>query len=102
MVHQCETPEDFKAKVASGTTIVDFTATWCGPCKQIAPFFSDLSEKYKTVQFIKVDVDELESVAQEAGVSAMPTFMIYKDGKNVDSLVGASKEKLESLVQKFA
>ena len=102
MVHQCNSAEDFKTRVASGTTIVDFTAQWCGPCQAIAPHFMELSEKFTTVQFIKVDVDELESVAQEAGVSAMPTFMIYKDGKNVDSLVGASKEKLESLVQKFA
>ena len=68
----------------------------------IAPQIEEMSKSHDNVVFLKVDVDEAEDAAQEFNVSAMPTFMIYKDGKNVDSLVGASKEKLESLVQKFA
>ena len=67
----------------------------------IGPFFDELSKKYTNLKFIKVDVDELEEVASEVGVSAMPSFFVYKDGKIADQLVGASKEKLEALVEKF-
>lgn len=73
-----------------------------GPCKAIAPFFEELSKKYTGAKFLKVDVDELEDVSAHAGVSAMPSFFIYKDGQIIDRLVGASKDKLEALVAKHA
>ncbi len=101
MVHQCTSAEDFKTRTAQGPTIVDFTATWCGPCKMIGPVFAQLSTKYTNLQFIKVDVDELEDVSGEAGVTAMPSFFVYKEGKVVDQLVGASQEKLEALCAKY-
>ncbi|TFJ87588.1 hypothetical protein NSK_000939 [Nannochloropsis salina CCMP1776] len=79
--------------------IVDFFATWCGPCKVIAPYFEELSTKFPDVVFIKVDVDENEEVAAFAGISAMPTFQVYKDGKKVGELMGAAKDKLLGLVE---
>lgn len=83
---------------------MDFTASWCGPCKRIAPFFEELSAKYPSVTFIKVDVDDLDMVAGAAGIRAMPTFLIYKDGKPVPDakLEGASPDALEALVKRFA
>ena len=102
MVRQAASSQEFREFVAQGTVVVDFTASWCGPCKMIAPFFEELSKNYTTVKFIKVDVDELEDVTAEAGVSAMPSFFVYKDGAVVDQMVGASKEKLEAMVKKFA
>jgi thioredoxin 1 len=81
---------------------LSFSASWCGPCKMIAPFFQELSAKYTSLTFIKVDVDELEEISTEAGISAMPSFYIYKNGQIVDKLVGASKEKLEELIKKYA
>ena len=102
MVKQVTSADEFNSTIATGTTVVDFTATWCGPCKMIAPFFEELSKTYTSVQFIKVDVDELEDVSSAAGVSAMPSFFIYKDGSVVDKLVGASKDKLEEMIKKYA
>ena len=88
------------ADAGGKVVIVDFTASWCGPCQRIAPFFAQLAEKYPDAVFVKVDVDENEEVAAECGISAMPTFQAFKDGKKVDELVGASNEKLEELVTK--
>ena len=67
----------------------------------IGPYFEQLSKEYTNVNFIKVDVDELEDVSGEAGVSAMPSFFVYKNGQKVDELVGASKEKLQALIAKY-
>ncbi|KAL7231390.1 hypothetical protein ACSBR2_009613 [Camellia fascicularis] len=81
--------------------VVDFTASWCGPCRIMAPFFVELSKKLSTVTFLKVDVDELESVASEWDVQAMPTFMILKEGKILDKVVGAKKDELQSTIAKY-
>ncbi|KAL0970173.1 hypothetical protein UPYG_G00238350 [Umbra pygmaea] len=77
--------------------VVDFTATWCGPCKNIAPFFKELSEKPENtnVVFLKVDVDDAADVAQKCGVKCMPTFMFYKKGEKVHDFSGANKDTLE-------
>lgn len=87
---------------AGKAIIVDFTATWCGPCRMIGPVFEELSTKFESVVFLKVDVDEVDQVAAACGISAMPTFQVFKDGKKVDELVGAAKAQLEALIQKHA
>lgn len=84
------------------TVFVDFTATWCGPCQFIGPYFEELSKQHEGAKFVKVDVDQLEGVAGKAGVSAMPTFHVYKNGEVADTLVGASKDKLAAMVAKHA
>jgi thioredoxin 1 len=80
--------------------VVDFFATWCGPCKRIAPFIEELSNKHTNVVFLKVDVDELGETSAREGVSAMPTFYFYKGGKKVGDVVGASNAKIQELVEK--
>jgi thioredoxin 1 len=79
--------------------IVDFTATWCGPCQRIAPDFARLAKEHPTALFVKVDVDELEDVAQEAGVMAMPTFHAYRGGAQKASMSGANVDKLAAMVK---
>ncbi|KAG6411153.1 hypothetical protein SASPL_129227 [Salvia splendens] len=80
--------------------VVDFTATWCGPCRFMAPAFEAMSAKYTDVDFVKIDVDELADVAREFAVQAMPTFVLLKQGKEVDRVVGAKKDELENKIGK--
>ncbi|TFL06553.1 thioredoxin [Pterulicium gracile] len=92
---------DFKSLIASDKPVViDFWATWCGPCRVISPIFATLSEKYTNVAFFKVDIDEQPEIAQEVGIRAMPTFVVFKNGEKIDELVGASPPKLEELLVK--
>ncbi|KAL3824185.1 hypothetical protein ACJIZ3_020214 [Penstemon smallii] len=88
------------SKQTSKLIVIDFTASWCGPCKYIEPAFNEFAEKYTDVEFIKIDVDELMDVAQDFGVQAMPTFLLIKKGKEVDKVVGAKKEELKKKIEK--
>ncbi|PNH11937.1 Thioredoxin H-type [Tetrabaena socialis] len=89
------------AKAEGKACVVDFFAQWCGPCKMIAPLFEALSHENPSIYFLKVDVDDVTAVAETCGVSAMPTFMVFKDGVKVDELVGAAQDKLKLLVAKY-
>ncbi|KAL8168294.1 hypothetical protein V2J09_009793 [Rumex salicifolius] len=80
--------------------VVDFTATWCGPCRMMAPVLTDLAQKLPNVIFVKVDVDELKSVATDWAIEAMPTFMFLREGSILDKVVGAKKEELQNTVSK--
>ncbi|TXG59055.1 hypothetical protein EZV62_016884 [Acer yangbiense] len=80
--------------------VVDFAASWCGPCKLMEPAVHDMATKFTDVEFAKIDVDELSDVAQEFSVQAMPTFVLVKNGKEVDRVVGAKKDELEKKIQK--
>merc|ERR1712038_795365 len=96
-----ETKADFDAaKNAEKLCVVDFWATWCGPCRMVAPKIEAMSAEFPEVAFHKVDVDENDEAAQDAGIKAMPTFKLYKAGKEVAELVGANADKLKELVQK--
>eukprot|EP00591_Stephanopyxis_turris_P010888 CAMPEP_0195508836 /NCGR_PEP_ID=MMETSP0794_2-20130614/1940_1 /TAXON_ID=515487 /ORGANISM="Stephanopyxis turris, Strain CCMP 815" /LENGTH=181 /DNA_ID=CAMNT_0040635907 /DNA_START=215 /DNA_END=760 /DNA_ORIENTATION=+ len=105
-VHEMKTLEDLKLIIKDATAdgklvVIDFTASWCGPCKLIAPFYKELSEsdECKNVVFLKVDVDENSETAKEYSVSAMPTFLFIKNGEVVDRLMGASTQRLVEIIQ---
>lgn len=77
-------------------SIVDFYATWCGPCKAVAPLLEQFAAKYQNVQFLKVDVDESPDIAQEYNVSAMPTFVLFKNSNSVGKIVGANIQAIKN------
>ncbi|PIA14971.1 thioredoxin-domain-containing protein [Coemansia reversa NRRL 1564] len=81
---------------------IDFTATWCGPCKLIGPEFEKLSKSHPSVLFVKIDVDTYSKIAQEYEVRAMPTFVFLEVNKTPKAkpevLVGANKVKLQAAV----
>ena len=93
--------EEWDAAIASPTPIlVDFAAAWCGPCQAIAPHFSRLAEHATALTLFRLDVDEVPEAQEAAGVTAMPTFQVYKEGKIADSTTGANVVKLEAMTKK--
>lgn len=74
--------------------MIDFTASWCPPCRTIAPIFADMAKKNSNVVFLKVDVDEMKAIAEQFSVEAMPTFLFMKEGEVKDRVVGAAKDEL--------
>ena len=85
------TKADFEKEVmqGTGTVLVDFWASWCGPCKMVAPIIDQLSDEYTGKATIgKVNVDEESALASEYAVVSIPTIIIFKDGKQVEKLVG--------------
>ena len=109
-MHHISTPAQLQELFNSTTYVaIDFTATWCGPCKAVAPVYANLAKKHgipDTLAFAKVDVDEASSIAQQYGISAMPAFMFFKDGKQVAvngqaMIRGADTKSLTSAVEKL-
>lgn len=92
---------EFDSVVSKGVVLVDFFATWCGPCKMIAPVLEKLSAQYSTVNFVKVDVDESGDIAQRYGIQSIPTLFIFKDGEIVERQVGFLGEpQIKALLEK--
>lgn len=92
------TSENFESlKKGNQPLVVDFWATWCGPCRMVAPIISELAEKYDgKITVAKCDVEENDELAAEFGIRNIPTILFFKNGEVVDKLVGAvSKQKFE-------
>jgi thioredoxin 1 len=81
--------------------ILDFYASWCGPCKRIAPFFQRISLEYPSIEFVKVNVDEAEKIAEYFSITAMPTFIGIKNKEVVKFLAGASEAGILDILNKI-
>lgn len=83
-------------------TVIDFFATWCAPCKMIAPKVHDLAKNMPHVNFVQVDVDQAQDIVHEYRIQAMPTFVFVKAGNVLDSVQGADYNKLLQLCERYA
>jgi thioredoxin 1 len=99
-VHNLASKSEFdKALKDNKFVVLDCFATWCGPCKIIAPQIDKFSDIYKNATFFKLDVDEVLDVSQELGIRAMPTFLFFKDGEKVKEVVGANPKAIEAAIK---
>lgn len=99
-------PLHFRTLLTSHTYLIaDFYATWCPPCKQIAPIYNNLSNTHSAPSafaFVKVNVDEQPEISAQYGIQAMPTFLLFKDGKVVQDIKGANPPVLKKAVEAAA
>ena len=95
---------DFRREVLESAqpVLVDFWATWCAPCRAIAPFVEELAAQYKgSLKVAKMNIDDNQDTPQQYGIRSIPTLLVFKGGKVVEQIVGAvPKAKLEAAVTK--
>ena len=82
------TDENFSELIKEGKVIVDFFATWCGPCKMLAPVLEEVAKEYPDIKFVKMDVDECPNVSKEYGIMSVPTLLKLENGKLIDKKIG--------------
>ena len=98
------TAASFDETIKEGVCLVDFWAPWCGPCRMIAPVIEELAETFDgKAKICKVNTDEEQDIAVRYGIRSIPTILFFKDGEQVDQMVGAAskqafEEKLNSLL----
>ena len=92
---------EFRNEISEGVVLVDFFATWCGPCKMLGPVLEDLGKELEgKAKIIKVDIDQSGDLADEFRISSVPTMMLFKDNKIVDTMVGfLPKERIKQDIE---
>ena len=97
------TSENFNQEMQNNDLVlVDFWAEWCGPCKSMHPIFTRMAKKYKRVRFARVNVDNAQDIAMKYGVQSIPTFIMFKNGKIANTMVGAVGEPgIHMICKKF-
>ncbi len=95
------TKSNFNTETAKGLTLVDFWASWCGPCRMIAPVIDELAEELTDVKFGKVNVDEEPYLSDAFSIEVIPTLVLMKDGKPVDRVSGVKQKKdLQAMIER--
>ena len=92
--------EDFEQIIKKGKVVVDFYATWCGPCQLLGPVIEEVAKEEKDIQFVKVDIDQFMNLARKYKILSVPTLMVFEDGKLIRSHSGyLDKHELKDLFQ---
>jgi len=101
-VHHVESVNEYnQLKNTNGLVIVDISATWCGPCKKIAPYFEELARNNPTVVFVHVDLDKFKfTISDLSGVSSVPTFLFFKNKRKVTEVKGANAQQIYQMMNK--
>lgn len=96
-----ENTQDFEKQIENGVTLVDFYATWCGPCRMLAPFIEEIDEEFsQKLKVAKLDVDECGEVASKYGINAIPALLIFKDGELMTNSVGfVAKDDIVNMIE---
>jgi thioredoxin 1 len=101
MLHPITSAEFLEILKTEKKVVVDFYASWCGPCKKIGPLFKSLSNYYgDNIVFVKVDADQSEDICSLYEVESLPTFISFRNGEILKRLAGASASELNSMVEK--
>lgn len=103
-VQSIESEDGFKSATRSGVVLIDFFATWCGPCKMQSPILEEVAKNVQgKATVVKVDTDKLPALAQKFDVTSIPTLVVLKDGQMVERLVGLQQAAgLQSMLENAA
>lgn len=93
MLKHIKDSAEFNNETAKGKVLVDFYATWCGPCKMLAPVLEKVANEHEELNVLKIDVDEVGDVAAKYGIRSIPTLILFEDGKAVDMKLGFMPEE---------
>ena len=88
MLKHINSKEEFDALIKEGLVLVDFFATWCGPCKMFSPVLEEVANENPDLTILKIDVDEVGVLAANYGIQAIPTLILFKNGQRVDMRMG--------------
>ena len=88
MLKHINTASEFDAAIKQGKVLVDFFATWCGPCKMLSPLLEEVAEENPDLLVLKIDVDEVGELAARYGIQAIPTLMLFKNGERIETKMG--------------
>ena len=88
MLKHINSVEEFDSSIKEGVVLVDFFATWCGPCKMLSPVLEEVADEKPELTILKIDVDEVGQLAARYGIQAIPTLMLFKNGQRIETRMG--------------
>ncbi len=104
MLHELNIDDDFSALCEDGFVLLDFYASWCNPCSNLAPIIANIAETYSSIKVVKIDVDIFNELADQFDVMSIPTLVYMKDGQVIESSIGlvsenSIKDRLDDLLK---